>query len=440
MPNFIDRRLNPKDKSIGNRRRFMKRAQEELKRAVKEHIRTGKIADADGTHSVPMPSRDTSEPTFRNSSRGGEREYVLPGNKEFSPGDRINKPPAGGGAGSGSKAGQGEAEDDFRFILSREEVLDLFFEDLELPDMVKLSLKEAVTFKPRRAGFSTAGAPNNINVGQTMRNSFGRRIALHRPKLSQIEELQAQITALEAEPPTEAKQKRLVELREEVDRLERRRRMVAFVDPVDIRYNRYEQQPQPNANAVMFCLMDVSSSMGEREKDLAKRFFVLLHLFLKRRYERIDIVFIRHTHEAGEVDEETFFYSTQSGGTVVSTAIEKMQHVIEERYPAHEWNIYAAQASDGDNIAGDSDRCASLLIEEVLRLCQYYAYIEIIDERESEIFGATENGTSLWRAYRMVGEHWPNFQMARIARPSDIYPVFRQLFAKNNAAATTRAK
>lgn len=434
MPNFIDRRLNPKDKSIGNRRRFLKRAQEELKRAVKEHIKTGKIADVEGAHTVPMPSRDTSEPTFRHSSRNGEREYVLPGNKEFTPGDRIAKPSGGGGSG-GSQPGRGEAEDNFQFALSREEVLDLFFEDLELPDMVKLSLKEAVTFKPRRAGFSTAGAPNNINVGQTMRNSFGRRIALHRPKLSQIEALQAQITALEEEPSTPAQEKRLAELREELDRLERRRRMVAYVDPVDIRYNRYEQQPQPNANAVMFCLMDVSSSMGEREKDLAKRFFVLLHLFLKRRYERIDIVFIRHTHEAGEVDEETFFYSTQSGGTVVSTALEKMQHIIHERYPAHEWNIYAAQASDGDNIAGDSDRCASLLIDEVLSLCQYYAYIEIIDERETEIFGATENGTSLWRAYRTVGEHWPNFQMARIARPSDIYPVFRRLFSKNASAS-----
>ena len=434
MPNFIDRRLNPKDKSIGNRRRFLKRAQEELKRAVKEHIKTGKIADVEGAHTVPMSSRDTSEPTFRHSSRNGEREYVLPGNKEFTPGDRIAKP-SGGGGGGGSQPGRGEAEDNFQFALSREEVLELFFEDLELPEMVKLSLKEAVTFKPRRAGFSTAGAPNNINVGQTMRNSFGRRIALHRPKLSQIEALQAQITALEEEPSTPAQEKRLAELREELDRLERRRRMVAYVDPVDIRYNRYEQQPQPNANAVMFCLMDVSSSMGEREKDLAKRFFVLLHLFLKRRYERIDIVFIRHTHEAGEVDEETFFYSTQSGGTVVSTALEKMQHIIHERYPAHEWNIYAAQASDGDNIAGDSDRCASLLIDEVLSLCQYYAYIEIIDERETEIFGATENGTSLWRAYRTVGEHWPNFQMARIARPSDIYPVFRRLFSKNASAS-----
>lgn len=434
MPNFIDRRLNPKDKSIGNRRRFLKRAQEELKRAVKEQIKSGRIADVEGARNVPMPSRDTNEPTFRHSPQGGEREYVLPGNKEFTPGDRIAKPSAGGGA-SGSRPGMGDAEDGFQFALSREEVLDLFFEDLELPDMIKLSLKEAVTFKPRRAGFSTVGAPNNINIGQTMRNSFGRRIALHRPKLSRIQALQTEIAALEGEASTPSQQKRLLALREELDRLERRRRMVAYVDPVDIRYNRFEQQPLPNASAVMFCLMDVSSSMGEREKDLAKRFFVLLHLFLKRRYERIDIVFIRHTHEAGEVDEETFFYSTQSGGTVVSTALEEMMRIIKARYPAHEWNIYAAQASDGDNIAGDSDRCAWILTDELLSLCQYYAYIEIIDERETEIFGATENGTSLWRAYRTVGEHSPNFQMARIARPSDIYPVFRRLFSKNSATS-----
>jgi uncharacterized sporulation protein YeaH/YhbH (DUF444 family) len=142
------------------------------------------------------------------------------------------------------------------------------------------------------------------------------------------------------------------------------------------------------------------------------------------------MVFVRHAHEAREVDEDTFFYSTESGGTVVSTALEEMQRIIRERYPSREWNIYAAQASDGDNIAGDSDRCAALLNGALMQLCQYYAYVEIIDERETEIFGATDNGTSLWRAYGTVAATWPNFQMTRIARPAEIYSVFRQLFAK----------
>ncbi|MBN8943124.1 MAG: YeaH/YhbH family protein [Rhizobiales bacterium] len=437
MPNYIDRRLNPKDRSLSNRQRFLKRARDELKRIVNDQITSGKITDVDADHAVPVPVRGTAEPSFQHAQDSGRRDHILPGNKEFVAGDRLPKPSGqGGGGGSGKgPAGSGGGDDDFRFVLSREEFLDLFFEDLELPDLIKMNLKEVVSFKSRRAGYTIAGSPTNINVGRTMRNSFGRRIALRRPKLKELDAIAAELAALEAltppEPDTEA---RIALLREDLARLRRRRKVIGYVDPVDIRFNRFEPQPLPNAKAVMFCLMDVSGSMGEREKDLAKRFFVLLHLFLKRRYERIDIVFIRHTHEAQEVDEETFFYSTQSGGTVVSTALKEMQRVIEERYPSKEWNIYAAQASDGDNGYDDSDYCTSLLNSEVMRLCQYYAYVEIIDERESHIFGATDNGTSLWRAYRKVGEHWPNFQMTRIAKPSDIYPVFRTLFAKQQAS------
>ncbi|QRM54412.1 YeaH/YhbH family protein [Sinorhizobium sp. BG8] len=430
MPNFIDRRLNPKDKSLGNRRRFLRRAREELKRVIKEQVKAGKITDVDADHSVPMPSRGASEPTFQPNRNTGRREHVLPGNREFSAGDRLQKRPSGGG-GSGSGTDADEHEDDFQFVLSREEVLDFFFEDLELPDMVKLSLKETTAFKPRRSGFATTGSPTNINVGRTMRNSYGRRIALRRPSRREMEALGEEIAKLEAEMPLQGSHgSRLRALQEELDKLERRRRRIPYVDPIDIRFNRFEPQPLPNTSAVMFCLMDVSASMGERDKDLAKRFFVLLHLFLKRRYERIDIVFIRHTDEAREVDEHTFFYSTQSGGTVVSTALEEMIGIVEERYPASEWNIYAAQASDGDNISGDSERCASLLRDHLMRICQYYAYVEIIDERETDIFGSTDNGTSLWRAYRTVDGEFPNFQMTRIARPADIYPVFRKLFAK----------
>ena len=433
MPIFIDRRLNPKDKSLGNRQRFLRRVREELKRSIRDQIRTGRIADVDAEHAVPMPERGTGEPSFNNARNSGRRQHILPGNRHFSPGDLIPKPGGGGGAGA-SSPGNTASEDDFRFVLSREEVLDLFFEDLELPDMVKLNLKEILAFKPRRAGFAATGAPTNINVGRTMRNSHGRRIALRRPKQQELDAILQEIATLELVPSSAVAHQRIAALREELDRLERRRRRIAYVDPVDIRFNRFDPRPVPNANAVMFCLMDVSGSMGEREKDLAKRFFVLLHLFLKRRYDRIEIVFIRHTHLAQEVDEETFFYNTQSGGTVVSTALEEMHRIIDERYPAREWNIYAAQASDGDNFAGDSERCIALLNGKLMRLCQYFAYVEIIDEREAHIFGTTKNGTSLWRAYSAIDLRWPNFQMSRIATPADIYPVFRQLFGRQPAS------
>lgn len=443
MPNYIDRRLNPKDKSLGNRQRFLRRAREELKRTINEKIKSGKIADANGDQSVPVPIKGTSEPNFQLDRASGKRDYVLPGNKEFHAGDKLPKPPSGGGGqGSGKDASAGgESEDDFQFVLTREEVLDLFFEDLELPHLIKLNLKEVKTFKPRRAGFSFTGAPTNINVGQTMRNSYGRRIALRRPSRKEIEEKEAEIAALEAkleakgDPPAPDVRKKLTKLKAELNVLNRRRKVIPYVDPMDIRFNRFEPQPLPNANAVMFCLMDVSGSMGEREKDLAKRFFVLLHMFLSRRYERTDLVFIRHTHEAQEVDEETFFYSTRSGGTVVSTALEEMARIIGERYPSNEWNIYAAQASDGDNSRDDSGRCVAMLDQDIMKLCQYYAYVEIIDERESDIFRVTENGTALWKAYKIVSDRWENFQMTRIAEPADIYPVFRELFAKQSNTA-----
>ncbi|RJT35181.1 YeaH/YhbH family protein [Mesorhizobium waimense] len=435
MPIFIDRRLNPKDKSLGNRQRFLRRAREELKRSIRDQIRSGRIADVDAEHTVPMPERGTAEPSFNDDKASGRRQHILPGNRHFAPGDLIPKPGGSGAGGPGNKV----SEDDFRFVLSREEVLELFFEDLELPDLVKLNLKEILAFKPRRAGFAATGSPTNVNVGRTMRNSHGRRIALRRPKQEELDAILQEIATLESASAGAATRQRIAGLREELDRLERRRRRIAFVDPVDIRFNRFDARPIPNAKAVMFCLMDVSGSMGEREKDLAKRFFVLLHLFLKRRYERTEIVFIRHTHEAHEVDEDTFFYNTQSGGTIVSTALDEMHRIIEQRYPANEWNIYAAQASDGDNFATDSERCIEFLDRRLMRLCQYFAYVEIIDERETHIFGATENGTSLWRAYSRVELKWPNFQMSRIATPADIYPVFRRLFARQPVPARKSA-
>ncbi len=440
MPNFIDRRLNPKDKSLSNRQRFLRRARAQLKNVINRSVKDRSIADVDGRQVISVPTKGIGEPKFHHSSKGGKRDQVLTGNKEFSAGDKLSKPKGGAGGGAGKEAADGgEGTDEFQFTLSREEFLELFFEDLELPDLVKTSLKEVIAFKPRRAGYTVSGAPTNINVLRTMRNSYGRRIALHRPKQKDLDAIAAQIESLERDPRPEDTA-RIAELRAELVRLERKRKVVPFIDPLDIRFNRFEREALPNTKAVMFCLMDVSGSMGEREKELAKRFFILLHLFLKRRYDRIDIVFIRHTHEAQEVDEDTFFYSRETGGTVVSTALEEMLRVVQERYPTQEWNIYAAQASDGDNFSGDSEKCVRMLDEVIMPLCQYYAYVEILDEREADIFKSSDNGTALWRAYREAGQTWGNFQAKRIARPGDIYPVFRELFAKQNQGAAAPDK
>ncbi len=181
----------------------------------------------------------------------------------------------------------------------------------------------------------------------------------------------------------------------------------------------------------MFCLMDVSGSMTEAMKDLAKRFFMLLHIFLERRYRTVDVVFIRHTSTAEEVDEETFFYSRETGGTVVSTALEKMLEIARARYPLDTWNIYAAQASDGDNYGADSGHCVELLGGEVLPICQYFAYIEVGEGGEA-ILGRESD---LWRSYAQVAPTHPHFAMKRVADRTQIFPVFHELFAKERARA-----
>ncbi len=434
---FIDRRKNPKGKSLGNRQRFLKRARAQIKEAVNKSLRERSLKEIDKGEKISIPAKSTAEPRFRHDPETGEREVVHPGNKEFGQGDKIKKPPKGAGKGQGKKAStEGDSEDSFQFTLTQDEFLDIFFEDLELPNLVKRSLKEIKATAWKRAGITAAGSPTNMNLIRTMRNAHGRRLALKRPSTREMNALKERLFQLEriAQPGEEevAEKKSILAKLEE---MEARRRWAPFIDPLDVRYNAYEPTPVETTAAVMFCLMDVSGSMGEREKDLAKRFYMLLYLFLKRRYERVEVVFIRHTHHAEEVDEETFFYSRQSGGTVVSTALEKMLEVQKERFPAHEWNIYVAQASDGFTQSGDAKQCVQLLQDAVMPVSQYYAYIEILDERELEVFSSEDSGAELWRAYRTFAPAWPNFAQTRIARPQDIFPVFRELFSKSKREA-----
>jgi hypothetical protein len=437
MSYFIDRRLNPKGKSLANRQRFLRRARIQIKKAVQDSLKDRSVSDFEKNQKITIPVKGTSEPFFHHSSKGGTRDYVHPGNKEFNEGDRIRKPPAGeGGQGQGKEASDdGDGEDEFTFTLTQDEVLDIFFEDLELPNMTRTSMKQVTKMEYQRAGIAVAGSPTNMNLIRTMRNSFGRRLALNRPSTQEIEALKERLFVLESKSDRHAEDHAEIKrILAEMEALESKRRWVPYIDPMDVRFNAFEQKPVPSSQAVMFCLMDVSGSMGEREKDLAKRFYILLHLFLKRRYEKVDIVFIRHTHTAQEVDEETFFYSRQSGGTIVSTALDVMLEVWDERYPEGEWNVYGAQASDGYTQSGDAQRCIELLTTEILPRCQYYSYIEILDEREMEVFADDESGAELWRTYRTIFNDWPNFKTKRISSPGDIFPVFRELFSKENAS------
>jgi hypothetical protein len=422
---IIDRRLNPGGKSFANRQRFLRRARAQVRRAVREASSTRSIKDAGKGGEISIPAGGVHEPHLHRSRQGGVRDYLLPGNKKYSEGDNIPRPDQQGGQGS-KASDSGEGEDEFRFALSDEEYLDLYLEDLELPDLAKRQIAGAQSVQWRQAGYSTAGPPSRISVGRTLRNSMSRRIALKRPKPEEIKALEAQIVVAEAAAETD----KLAKLRAELERAQKRTKLIPYIDPVDVRYRRLESNPKPIAKAVMFCLMDVSGSMNEHMKDLAKRFYSLLYLFLNRRYDHVDVVFIRHTHEAQEVDEQTFFYSRETGGTVVSTALFKMADIIRDRYPVSDWNIYAAQASDGDNTSSDNAVVLAQLRDAILPICQYYAYVEVgMDDEDDNQPGGGEPSTNLWRAYRRVSVEAP-FAMRKVRHRRDIYPVFRELFAR----------
>lgn len=424
--NIVDRRLNPKSKSLGNRQRFVRRAKADIREAVKDALKKRKVTEVEGSEKISIRSKSVREPSFSHGRDGGVRDYVLPGNQDYKAGDLIPKPDGGGGGGRGGKASaDGSGEDDFVFTLTKDEFLDLFFEDLKLPNLVKNRIKDLKNPMPQRAGFTSDGPPAKLARIRTLRRSLARRIALKRPKTDEVRALEEEIARLEVETPRN--ESLIAELKARLEKVVRLRKTIAYVDPIDLQYNRFDRVPRPATQAVMFCLMDASASMTENLKDLAKRFFMLLHVFLTRHYKEVHVVFIRHTSTAAEVDEDTFFRGVETGGTVISTALEEMDRIVRERYSPADWNIYAAQASDGDNIPDDMGYCVDLVENNLLPASQYFAYIEV-----SEHSGPGE--TVAWHGYSEIAQRHKHFAMRRVTNPGEIFPVFHELFSSSASA------
>ena len=424
MQQIIDRRLAGKNKSIGNRERFLRRHKEQSREAVKRAVDGRGIRDMEKGEDIRIPKRDISEPVFGHGP-GGKREMVHPGNKEYVRGDRIERPKGGGGSGGGGKASdQGEGDDDFVFHLSKEEFMQVFFDDLALPNLARTAIAETPEYKTHRAGFTSDGNPSNLHVVRSMRGAISRRIAVGSESRRELHRLEEHLAAIKRHPLPNVHSHEIPQLEREIEALRARLKRIPYLDPIDLRYRSRVRVPVPTSKAVMFCLMDVSGSMDEGRKDLSKRFFILLYLFLTRHYEKIDIVFIRHHTQAAEVDEQNFFHATETGGTVVSSALVLMEEIARARYPTAEWNIYGAQASDGDNWHHDSGRCRELLADKILPLCRYFAYVQVAEEEQN-----------LWDEYAQLAAETKVFAMRKVTEASQIYPVFRELFKKEGATA-----
>ena len=436
---IIDRRKNgdmrnPGSKSSNNRQKFIKRTKDEIRKSIHDSLGGRSIGGSGDSQDVIITRKGIDEPQFNHNPQTGSRDIVLPGNKDFVEGDHLEKP-KGGGAGSGGKEGEasneGIGEDEFGFALSNDEFVNILFEDLELPHMISKENKAVERFEISRSGYTTTGNPSQMNLEKSMVNSIGRKIALKSPKLKKIRELEEELANLDkffyktTQEQKEATEEwgRYQEIEEEIRRLRIRANAVSFVDPVDLRFNNFTKKPAPISQAVVFFIMDVSASMTQQHKDLAKRFFMLLNLFVSRKYKRVECVFIRHHIQAIECTEDEFFNSRDNGGTIVSSAFKLSKEILADRYSPNEWNIYFAQASDGDNWDNDNELLLDIIDKDILPVTQYFSYIQVGMKRHGYY-----NSGNLLQEYVQLEANHENIITKHIEDTLDIYPVFREIF------------
>lgn len=437
---IIDRRKTDKGKSTVNRQKFLERIRQVLKKSVRESVKNIDVKKIGESQKVVVPVKDLVEPSFEHAE-GGVYHKIVTGNTKYVVGDRIPRKKEGEGKPKFG-APDGDGEDEFLFTLSKDEFLDFFFDNLELPDMMRKELALLEEEEIQRAGFRTDGPPSTLNIVRSMRQAKSRRFGLRSMKskklrasqkrIQELEDLIAQMVARGED--VSALVEELENLKREVEVLERRISSIPFIDTTDLRYNSWTRVPQPAVQAVMFCILDVSASMDELKKELAKSFFMLLYLFLQRNYDKVDIVFVRHHHMAEEVEEEDFFYARETGGTVVSSALELVVKIIRERYPLSAWNVYVAQGSDGDNFPDDNEVVRDILVNQLLPIVQYYAYVQINTE-EDQIWRMSpmqNDPWNMWMMFHTLAKQHKNLDTAMLAEPKHIYSVFRKLFERRN--------
>lgn len=424
---IVDKRAQ-RGGSSPSRQRLLRRIDQQIKNAIPDIIEKGTLDQlTNDDQKIFVPIDNLAEPHFSYDTELGRRFRFMTGNDKFMPGDKIPRP-QGGQKGDSNKKDASDSpekdEDKFGIVLSRDEFLQYFYQDLELPMMEDKKTTESIDhYRWVHSGTANYGPPPRINVIGSLSRSLGRRIALKSVYTRKIEKLQALLIDEDDETT-------VTTIEEELKRLERRRRTVPFLEEVDLRFNLFKKEPIPINNAVMFCLMDVSGSMSKEEKDIAKRFYFFLYLMLTLNYDNVHVVWIRHTTDAQRVSEEEFFNSRETGGTVVSSSLHLANKIrlhgdelSPGGYPTAAWNIYFAQASDGDNMYNDMDVCVNLLNSHIMPVTNYYAYTQIRSPGEQ----------NLWKHYLEVHAKYPKrFQMRHINSKKEIWGVFQDLFKKKS--------
>lgn len=377
MSSVVDKRGSNKNRLAGSRKRFIDRYRAYIKKKVNKQIEEKDLEDVAGDIEINVGSIE--EPRARYNRRNGRQRGIHPGNRQFNKGDKISQPKDGskrGGAGNSEE----ETQDDFTFVLTKEEFLDILFEDLQLPNFLKTSNKHMTKTSYVTGGYIKEGIPARLAIKKTLENAFARRISSGKPRSE-----------------------------------------TRFLDDIDLRYRNLIPVQKPISSAVVFFVMDISGSMYENRKMLAKKFFLLYFLFLEKQYTTVELRFISHTTSADEVSQHDFFYSPRSGGTIVSSAFALVEHIIDSEYKLDETNFYVAQASDGDNWPGDNGTLL-LLLDRLLPKLQYFTYIEVDNMYE-------DDGLAAFYEEHLHG--YQNYAGAIIHQDSDVLKALHSLLKKD---------
>jgi hypothetical protein len=434
---YIDRRKAGRGKSLPNRQLFIRRIREFIKKAKPQNIgkqSVGKTSNQQ-VNPVKVAAEALEEPRFVYEPGSGETTWIINGNPRFVRGDEIDLDKDGQGGDDQARACQGEdGEDDFVINVAADEFLDLFFEDCELPNLTNQKETEKLENERSHAGFSPNGVPAQMSVLRTYKQALGRRRALGGPYLRELRELQKEQEELllaladADEDDSVGINQRLSEIEQRIVVLRRKLDAIPAFEKIDLRYRKSEYKPLHTVDAVLFMVMDVSGSMTEHEKTVARRWFALVYSFMKRRYATCELVFIAHTTEAQEMSENDFFSTRINGGTMVSPALAETNKIINARYDHTQTNIYVSNASDGDNWGSDSEA----VLEEMNTLLpkiQHFSYVETPNQWKQD-YGFDANDTSLWSTYEQLDVASTKMSMSVIRQADEVYNIFKKIFAK----------
>jgi hypothetical protein len=379
------------DRSAGDRLRHREKVRESIRDNIADIVAEESIIGKSRDKIIKVPIRGVREYRF---VYGENAPGVGQGEGETQPGQVVGKGQKEGPGGD--KAGDKPGQDYYETDVTLEELVDIMFEDLELPDLERRALRQIPAERTaKRKGYRQVGIRVRLDKRRTARERVKRILATKRH--ARLED-----TPVEAE-------------------VEERRKPF---HTEDLTYRHVVSDVRNESNAVVICIMDTSGSMDTMKKYLARSYFFLLYQFIATKYRSVEIVFIAHHTEAREVTEEEFFHKAESGGTFISSGYVKALEIIEERYHPSLWNVYVFHCSDGDNF--DSDNPAALrTAKQLAEVSNLFGYGEI------KPLGSRYYESSMLNLFRRLDAD--NFQTVVIERKEDIWPSFRAFLSKDRA-------